>query len=132
MASRINIAARTPWAQVLAYSRAVCHDGHVHVSGTLPVDAQGVLIGGDDAGLQARQVLRLMLAALAEAGAGVEDVVRMRIYLRDYADLDAIAAAQFEIFDSVRPACTVVQVALPRPDFRVQMDADAILSKDDF
>ncbi len=127
MSVRFEVPARTPWARVLAYSRAVRVGPHVFVSGTLPVDAEGRLIGGDDAHLQAREVLRLLLDALAEAGASAADVVRLRIYLRDYADLPAVAAAQFAVFEHARPACTVVQSQLARPDCRVQMEAEAWL-----
>ncbi len=127
MTTRRKVPARTPWAQVLAYSRAVRIGSQVFVSGTLPVDAEGKLVGGADARLQADQVLRLILAALAEAGASASDVVRLRIYLRDHADLPAIAAAQFAVFEPVRPACTVVQTQFIDPDCRVQMEAEAIL-----
>ncbi|MFA6313279.1 MAG: Rid family hydrolase [Sterolibacterium sp.] len=125
MAQRINIPANTPWASLLAYSRAVAVGGQVFVAGTVPVDAHGQLVGDDDAYLQARQVLKVMVAALGEAGAGVSDVVRMRIYLRDYEDLDAVARAQFEVFEHCRPACTVLRADLARREFRVQMDAEA-------
>ncbi len=124
---RTNIPARSRWASVLAYSRAVAVDGHVSVSGTLPVDESGALVGGSDAYLQARHVFSVVLGALAEAGAAPGDVVRIRIYLQDYADFEAIARAQYEFFEHVRPACTVMQVGLVKPEFRVQVDADAIV-----
>ena len=125
MTQRINVPANTPWASLLAYSRAVAVGGQVFVAGTLPVDAQGRLVGGKDAYLQARQVLKLMVAALSDAGAEASDVVRMRIYLRDYEDLEPVARAQFEVFEHCRPACTVLRADLARREFRVQMDAEA-------
>ena len=128
MAQRLKVPARTAWAQKLAYSRAVVVDRQVFVSGTLPVDSDGQLVGGDDAHLQAQQVLALMQAALHEAGATLADVVRLRIYLSDAADLDAVARAQFEAFEAVRPACTVLVTRLAAPGFKVQMDADAVIA----
>ena len=128
MAQRLQVPARTAWAQKLAYSRAVVVDRQVFVSGTLPVDSDGQLVGGDDAHLQAQQVLALMQAALHEAGATLADVVRLRIYLSDAADLDAVARAQFEAFEAVRPACTVLVTRLAAPGFKVQMDADAVIA----
>ncbi len=128
MTDRRLVPAHTPWARMLGYSRAVRVGAQVFVSGTLPVDEQGKLVGGDDARLQAAQVLQLIVAALGEAGASVSDVVRLRIYLRDYSDLPAIAAAQYAVFERVRPACTVVQSQLASPDYRVQMDADAVVA----
>jgi enamine deaminase RidA (YjgF/YER057c/UK114 family) len=126
MSARRRVPARTAWADTLAYSRAVVVGRQVFVSGTLPVDADGQLVGGDDAYLQARQVLALLQAALQDAGARLEHVVRLRLYLRDAADLDAVARAQFEVFSTIRPACTVLVTALALPLFRVQMDADAL------
>lgn len=128
MNERQWVPAATRWAQSLAYSRAVRVGAQVFVSGTLPVDADGQLVGGDDARRQAAQVLRIMLAALTEAGASAADVVRIRIYLRDHADLPAIAAAQREVFADVLPACTVVQTSLAGPQYRVQMEAEAIIA----
>lgn len=128
MAARRQVPARTAWAQKLAYSRAVVVDRQVCVSGTLPVDGNGQLVGGDDAYQQARQVLVLMAAALQEAGSSLAEVVRLRIYLRDAADLDDVARAQFEAFEAVRPACTVLVTQLAAPGFKVQMDADAVLA----
>lgn len=127
MSARRQVPARTAWAQKLAYSRAVVVGPLVFVSGTLPVDGNGQRVGGEDAYLQARQVLTLMHAALQEAGATLDDVARLRIYLNDEADLDAVARAQFEFFETVRPACTVQVTRLAAPGFKVQMDADAVL-----
>lgn len=123
---RVQVPARTAWADMLAYSRAVRVGAHVFVSGTLPVDEAGAIVG-KDAGTQAQRVLELISAALHEAGAGVADVVRLRIYLRDLADLPAVAREQLRVFRDVRPACTVVQTALAGDGFRVQMEADALL-----
>lgn len=128
MATRRQVPARTAWAQKLAYSRAMVVDRQVWVSGTLPVDGNGQLVGGDNAYLQARQVLALLQAALQEAGASLADVVRLRIYLFDAADLDDVARAQFEAFESVRPTCTVLVTQLAAAGFKVQMDADAVLA----
>lgn len=123
---RHRVPARTAWAERLAYSRAVTAGPLVFVSGTLPVDAQGQIAGGDDAYLQARQVFSLLQSALREVQCDLADVTRLRLYVRDAADLDAVMRAQMEHFAEVRPACTIVIAALPLPGFRVQADADAV------
>ena len=127
MTARRLVPARSAWAGTLAYSRAVVHGQQVWVSGTLPVDAQGELVGGDDAYRQARQVLALIVSALDEAGSSAAQVVRLRIHLRDYGDLAAIARAEWEVFEHIRPACSVVQMSFNNPAYRVQMEADAVL-----
>ncbi len=125
MTQRKNVPANSPWATQLSYSRAVAIDGHVFVSGTLPVDSEGNLVGGDDPYLQTKQVLKVIAAALVDANVEMADVVRIRIYLRDYEDIAAIAKAQFELFEQIRPACTVQKSELIGKEYRVQMDAEA-------
>ena len=127
LTERQRVPALTAWADQLAYSRAVKVGNQVFVSGTLSVDSKGQLVGGADVYLQTCQVLRLILGALDEVGASAQNVVRLRIYLKDYADFAEIARAQFEVFESVRPTCTFVQTSFVGPEFKVQIDADAIL-----
>lgn len=113
------------WADLIGYSRAVRIGSHVAIAGTLPVDVNGVLVGGDDAHLQARHVLHVVVAALAQLGARPEHVVRTRIYLRDFADLEAVGRAHREVFGEILPVCTCIRADLAGPQYRVQMDADA-------
>jgi enamine deaminase RidA (YjgF/YER057c/UK114 family) len=87
--------------------------------------------GGDppaDAYLQARRCLEIVVAALAQAGAGVEHVVRTRMYLTRAEDADAVGRAHGEFFGGVRPATTgVVVAALLDPRWLVEIEADAVL-----
>ena len=99
----------------------------VFVSGTLPVDPLGEVVGGDDAQMQADCVLRIIESALLDAGSALSDVVRLRIYLKSAADLEAVGRAQRMAFATVQPACTVVICSLASDAFRVQMDADAVV-----
>ena len=67
--------------------------------------------------------------ALSEAGAGFPDVVRTRIYLTDADDYEDVARAHGEVFSEIRPASTAVVVkALLDPRWRVEIEADAVLS----
>ncbi len=129
-AARLLVPARSAWADTLAYSRAVRVGQQVFVSGTLPVDEQGQVLGGDDAHGQTLAVLRVIEAALVAAGAGLPDLVRVRIWVRELADLPAVARAQREVLAQVRPACSVQQAALADPRCRVQIEADAVLARD--
>ncbi len=54
MSTRQNIASGAPWEAVVAYSRAVRIGHIVAVAGTTAVDAQGEIVGADDAGTQTR------------------------------------------------------------------------------
>lgn len=107
------------------YSHAVTANGPIVViSGQLPVDATGALVG--TAGLdQARQVFANLDTALRAAGAYRANLIRLGCFLTDLADLDAFRQARDEYLgDGPRPASTLVQVAaLVVPGARIEIDA---------
>lgn len=124
---RRTVAARGPWAEMLGYSRAVRVGDRIWVSATAPVDAAGALVAPDDPGAQMRRVLAIIEEALAAVDATISDVVRTRIYLRSFADLEPIAAEHRAAFGLDPPAATVVAVAdLVLPEMRVYVEAEAV------
>ena len=83
----------------------------------------------EDAGRQADRCLEIIAAALGEAGASLEDVVRTRVFLVDRADADAVAAARGRAFSAVRPASGFIVVSgFLDPRWRVEIEADAVLA----
>jgi enamine deaminase RidA (YjgF/YER057c/UK114 family) len=123
--ARQNIASGTSWEALAGYSRAVRVGSHVFVSGTTAHDAQGNLVGYDDAYAQATYVLARIRAALEEAGASLADVVRTRIYVVRLEDWRAVARAHGEVFGDIRPANTLVQVAGLVDGPLVEIEAEA-------
>ena len=121
------IASGSPFEPVIGFSRAVVEGHHVVVAGTAPIMPDG----GDppaDAFGQARRVLEIIVAALAEAGAGPERVVRTRTYLTDARDWEEAGRAHGEVFADIRPASTMIVLSgFLDPRWRVEMEADAIL-----
>lgn len=112
---------------VVGYSRAVRAGDFVFVAGTTS-GAPGGAIGGTDPAEQTREIFRRVEAALTEAGATFGDVVRTRIYLRDIADFDAVGKVHGEIFGTIRPAATAIEVSgLAADDMLVEIDVDAII-----
>jgi reactive intermediate/imine deaminase len=114
---------------VNGYSHAVAFSGQlVAVSGQVPLDGQGRL-AGQDARAQVRQVFDNLTAALAAAGASMEHVVRLTVYLTDLADLEAFREIRDEYISLDKPpASTLVQVSgLVNPAFRVEIDALAAI-----
>jgi enamine deaminase RidA (YjgF/YER057c/UK114 family) len=122
------ISSGSPWELVVGYSRAVCVGSRVVVAGTAPQWPDQPV--DPDPGAQARRCFEIIGAALEEAGAAFEDVVRTRIYLTDADDYEDVARAHGEVFREVRPASTAVVVkGLLDPRWRVEIEADAVLAR---
>ena len=114
---------------VNGYSHAVAFSGRVvAVSGQVPLDAEGNLVGEDDPRAQVTQVFENLSAALAAAGAEMEQVVKLTIFLTDIDDLTTVRQVRDEFVSPDRPpASSLVQVSrLVHPAFRVEIEALAV------
>jgi 2-iminobutanoate/2-iminopropanoate deaminase len=112
------------------YADAVVAGDTLYVSGIVPVDAAGVLVGGDDVVAQTRQVFAIMGRVLAAAGAKPADVAKVTVYLLDIDDRPLINPVRQEFFGSTRPASTLVEVSrLAVPGARVEIEAVAHLHR---
>jgi enamine deaminase RidA (YjgF/YER057c/UK114 family) len=116
----------SPYEPVMGFSRAVRVGQHVFVAGTAPVMSEGEELPAD-AYSQAKRCLAIIVAALREAGAGPEHVVRTRIFATSADDFEEIARAHGALFGEVRPACTYVVANLLDPRWRVEIEAEAVL-----
>jgi enamine deaminase RidA (YjgF/YER057c/UK114 family) len=113
------------WEPVVGYSRAVRCGDWVVVAGTTAAGPHGP-VGGDDPAAQTREALRRIAAALAEAGATLDDVVRTRIFVTDISRWEEVGRAHGEVFAGIRPAASMVEVsALIEPGLLVEIEADA-------
>jgi enamine deaminase RidA (YjgF/YER057c/UK114 family) len=122
-----RVAAISPQAATVGYSRAVRVGRHVYVAGTAPIFPEGIQTP-DDPYEQARRCLEIVVDALAELGASPDHVVRTRAYLVDASEWEAVGRAHGEVFADVRPVTAFVVVAgLLDPRWRVEIEADALL-----
>jgi enamine deaminase RidA (YjgF/YER057c/UK114 family) len=127
--NRQTVSSGTEWEEYVGYSRAVRAGGQVHVSGTTPVDDEGEVLGGTTYE-QTVAALEIVESALREAGAGLEDVVRTRMYVTDIDDYDGVGRAHGEYFAEIRPASTMVEVSrLVDEDLCVEVEATAVLAE---
>jgi 2-iminobutanoate/2-iminopropanoate deaminase len=111
------------------YTDAVRAGELLFISGVVPVDGDGALVGGDDVIEQTRQVFANLAAVLAAARATFADVVKVNVYLTDIADRARINPVRQEIFGDVRPASTLVEVsALAVPGAKIEIEAVALLA----
>ena len=111
------------------YADAVVAGDTLYVSGIVPVDADGEVVGGDDVVAQARQVFGIMHRVLAAGGAAPADVVKVTIYLLDIDDRPLINPVRQEFFGTARPASTLVEVSrLAVPGARLEIEAVAHLA----
>ena len=128
MTQRQLVSSGAIWESVVGYSRAVRVGSWASVAGTTAAAEGGGAIGGADVGAQAREALRRIAAALEQAGAGLQDVVRTRIFVTDISSWQEVGRAHGEFFGSIRPATSMVEVSrLIDPALLVEIEADAVV-----
>jgi reactive intermediate/imine deaminase len=110
------------------FTDAVQAGGLLFVSGIVPVDGDGRLVGGDDVVAQTRYVFENMRAVLAAAGCGFGDVVKVTVFLTDIDDRPRINPVRQEVFGESRPASTLVEVSrLAVEGAKVEVEAVAVV-----
>ncbi|MFK7908504.1 MAG: RidA family protein [Chitinophagales bacterium] len=124
---RQNISSNTKWESIVGYSRAVRIGNIIEVAGTTAVDGETV-IAPKDAYKQTKFIFNKIAVALKEAGAGLQDVVRTRMFVTDIAYSDGVGRAHSEFFSEIRPAATMLEISkLVDDDLVVEIEVTAIL-----
>jgi enamine deaminase RidA (YjgF/YER057c/UK114 family) len=121
-----RFASGVSWEASFGYSRAIRCGDFVLVAGTTAINEDGVVLSPGDAGGQVHVVVDLIEAALAQAGARLEQVVQTRMFVTDIARADEIGRAHGERFAKHPPVTSMVQVAaLVDPRMLVEIEAVA-------
>ncbi len=110
------------------YTDAVRVGELLFLSGVVPVDGEGNLVGEGDVVEQARQVFRNIREVLAAAGATFSDVAKVTVFLTDVDDRAKINPVRQEAFGEARPASTLVEISrLAVPGALIEVECVAAL-----
>ena len=122
--TRRHISTGSPFEAQIGYSRAVVVDGWVFVAGTTGYDYATMQMpeAVED---QCRNALNTIAGALQQAGASLDDVVRVRYILPDPADWEPCWPIVAAAFARARPAATMISAGLQTPEMKIEIEATA-------
>jgi enamine deaminase RidA (YjgF/YER057c/UK114 family) len=124
--SRRLVSSGGPWEATAGYSRAVAVGDTCWIAGTTDAGPDGTSLHPGDIAAQARAAFATIEAALVEAGFGLADVVRVRMFVTDMTRSSEVTAVLRAILGAIRPAATLVEVgALIDPSLLIEIEADA-------
>lgn len=116
----------TPWEESVGYSRAIRVGQFIEIAGTTSV-LDGKIVGLNDPYQQTKFILQKIEKTLNKLSASLENVVRTRIYVTDISKWKDIGKAHSEVFKSIKPVTTMVEVkSLIDPDLLVEIEVTAI------
>lgn len=128
MSKRTNYSSGAIWEDFVGYSRAVKVGNVIEVSGTVATNADGMVVGDGNAYEQTKYSLQKIEKALKQAGAGLENVVRTRLFVTDISRWEEYGKAHGEFFKSIKPCCSMIEVkGLIAPEYLVEIEATAII-----
>ncbi|MES2429537.1 MAG: RidA family protein [Bacteroidota bacterium] len=109
MAERLKIRSEGVWEDIVGYSRAIRVGKIIEVAGTTAMEGDAV-IGENNVYEQTQFIFLRIKKALEQAGGRMEDIVRTRMYVTDISQWEQIAKAHSEIFKTIKPVATMVEV----------------------
>ena len=116
-----------PEAPPGTFSTALAVGRTIYISGQHAGEPDGTITGGDDVREQSMRAFAKIDALLAAAGAGMDDVVKLTVFLTDMSRRADVSAARREFFTGDFPCSTLVGItALALPGLLVEIDAIAV------
>lgn len=127
--SRTNYSSGAKWEDIVGYSRAVRIGNTIEVTGTVAVDENSNLVGGNSAYEQTKFIIEKIQKVLEQAGGTLQDVVRTRIFVTDISRWEEYGKAHGEFFKDIKPCTTMVEVSkLISPEYLVEIEATAVIT----
>ena len=127
---RINYSSGAKWEDIVGYSRAVKIGNLIEVTGTVAVDENSKLVGGNNAYEQTRFIIQKIEKVLEKAGASLNDVVRTRMFVTDISRWEEYGKAHGEFFKDIKPCTSMIEVkGLISPEYLIEIEATAIISE---
>jgi enamine deaminase RidA (YjgF/YER057c/UK114 family) len=126
---RVNYSSGAKWEEIVGYSRAVRMGNIIEITGTVAVDENNNLVGGNNAYEQSKYIIQKIEKVLKRAGASLEHVIRTRMFVTDISRWEEYGKAHGEFFGEIKPCTTMVEVkGLISPEYLIEIEATAIVA----
>jgi len=127
---RTNYSSGAKWEDIVGYSRAVRVGNTIEVTGTVAVDENSHLVGGNNAYEQTKFILQKIEKVLERAGATLQDVIRTRMFVTDISRWEEYGKAHGEFFKDIRPCTSMIEIkGLIAPEYLIEIEATAVTSE---
>ena len=127
---RTNYSSGAKWEDIVGYSRAVRIGNTIEVTGTVAVDENNNLVGGNNAYDQTKFILQKIEKVLEMAGASLKDVVRTRMFVTDISRWEEYGRAHGEFFKDIKPCTSMIEIrGLIAPEYLIEIEATAVTSE---
>lgn len=126
--SRTNFSSGAKWEDIVGYSRAVRVGNIIEVTGTVAVDENSQLVGGNSAYEQTKFIIQKIEKVLQQAGSSLNDVVRTRMFVTDISRWEEYGKAHGEFFSAIKPCTSMIEVkGLIDKDYLIEIEATAVM-----
>ena len=125
---RTNYSSGAKWEDIVGYSRAVRIGNLIEVTGTVAVDENSNLVGGNSAYEQTKFIFQKIEKVLQNAGASLSDVIRTRMFVTDISRWEEYGRAHGEFFHSIKPCTSMIEVkGLIGEEYLVEVEVTAVV-----
>ena len=127
---RTNYSSGAKWEDIVGYSRAVKIGNTIEVTGTVAVDENSKLVGGNNAYEQTKFIIEKIEKVLENAGGSLKDVVRTRMFVTDISRWEEYGKAHGEFFKDIKPCTSMIEIkGLIAPEYLIEIEATAVTSE---